>query len=439
MVKNTGYKLYKKKGMKNILGGNMLLSKNPDMLLPKFWPTYFLKSKDSHIWDLDGRKYFDAMCLVGQNILGYANKAVDRAVTKRIANGSMNSLNSPDEIKLSSLLINLHPWANMCKFAKSGGEANAIAIRIARAASKKDNVAVCGYHGWHDWYLSVNLKKKSKNNLDDHLFPGLKIDGVPKALSKTTHPFSYGDFKTLENIHKKNNLGVIKMEVGRNKLPDINFLNKVRDFCDKKKIILIFDECTSGFRRNLGGLHMEYKVFPDIAMFGKALGNGYPITAVIGRESVMKKASETFISSTFWTEGIGFAAALATLNEMKRIKSWKIISEYGGKINEKWKYLAEKNNIKIKIFGIGSISSFSINPKKDLAYKTFITQEFLKNGIMASNLIYCNIFHNSKNMKKYFYVLDKIFKKIRKFEDGEKINPYLKGPICLKPFKRINQ
>ncbi len=232
MVKNTGYKLYKKKGMKNILGGNMLLSKNPDMLLPKFWPTYFLKSKDSHIWDLDGRKYFDAMCLVGQNILGYANKAVDRAVTKRIANGSMNSLNSPDEIKLSSLLINLHPWANMCKFAKSGGEANAIAIRIARAASKK------------------------------------------------THPFSYGDFKTLENIHKKNNLGVIKMEVGRNKLPDINFLNKVRDFCDKKKIILIFDECTSGFRRNLGGLHMEYKVFPDIAMFGKALGNGYPITAV---------------------------------------------------------------------------------------------------------------------------------------------------------------
>ena len=194
----------------------------------------------------------------------------------------------------------MHPHFDMARFARSGGEANSIAIRISRAASGKDGVAVCGYHGWHDWYLSTNLQ--NKNNLNSHLIKGLQTDGVPKALKNTVFPFEYNDFEKLKSIVEKNKIGTIKMEVYRNIEPKNNFLEKVRNLATKKGIVLIFDECTSGFRKTFGGLHKHYKVIPDLAMFGKALGNGYAITAVVGKKEVMEHAQNTFISSTFWTE-----------------------------------------------------------------------------------------------------------------------------------------
>ena len=277
----TGQRLYKK--AKNIiLGGNMLLSKRPEMFLPDLWPSYFSKSKNIDVWDLDKNRYIDFIFAVGQSTLGYSNSIIDKKVSKSIKRGNMTTFNCPEEVELSKKLIELHPWANMCKFARSGGEANAIAIRIARAASRKDGVAICGYHGWHDWYLSVNLRGKDK--LSQHLLSGLDPNGVPKNLKNTVHPFNYGNINQLKKIIKNKNIGVIKMEVARNSLPDINFLKEVRKLANKNKIVLVFDECTSGFRRNLGGMHMLYGVYPDIAMFGKALGNGYAITAVIGKK-----------------------------------------------------------------------------------------------------------------------------------------------------------
>ena len=228
-----GYKLYKK--AKNIiLGGNMLLSKRPEMTLPGVrWPNYYSKAKNHYVWDLDGKKYTDMMMFVGQNILGYANKKIDKFVTKFSTQGNITSLNCPEEVKLAEKLIKLHPWSGMAKFARSGGEANAISIRIARAATKRDHIAICGYHGWHDWYLSVNLK--GKNKLSNHLLPGLKPNGVPKKLEGITHPFRYGDFNELLKISNKYKLAAIKMEVGRGTLPDKNFLKKVRKLATKKK------------------------------------------------------------------------------------------------------------------------------------------------------------------------------------------------------------
>ena len=258
-MNKTGQKLYSK-AKKIILGGNMLLSKRPELTLPNFWPTYYSKAKGIFVWDLDNRKYKDMICFVGQNILGYADKALDSFVLKKAAKGNMSSLNCPEEVELANQLIKLHPWSGMAKFARSGGEANAMAIRIARAASKKDHVAICGYHGWHDWYLSINLT--GKDELKNHLLPGLYPSGVPKSLKNTVHPFNYGDFNNLKKISKKYSLAAIKLEVGRSSLPDKKFLKKVRQFATKNKIILIFDECTSGFRRNLGGLHMTQKNLP---------------------------------------------------------------------------------------------------------------------------------------------------------------------------------
>jgi glutamate-1-semialdehyde aminotransferase len=216
----------------------------------------------------------------------------------------------------------------MVRLTRSGGEANSVAIRIARAATSKTKIAFCGYHGWHDWYLSANLK--NKNNLNAHLIKGLSTKGVPKSLAGTSLPFRYNDFDGFYKLIKQNpDIGIVKMEVVRNDMPHNNFLEKVREITSKKGIILIFDECTSGFRQTYGGLHKFYKVNPDMAIFGKALGNGYAINAIIGKEEIMRYAEETFISSTFWTERIGPTAALKTLEEMKKIKSWNIVTNKG--------------------------------------------------------------------------------------------------------------
>ena len=210
-----------------------------------------------------------------------------------------------------------------------------MAIRIERSESVKDKVAICGYHGWHDWYLSVN--HNSKNGLDTHLLPGLQPLGVPKNLKNTVYPFNYNNFEELNIICENNDIGIIKMEVTRNIGPKNDFLKKVRNLATKKGIVLIFDECTSGFRETYGGIHKKYGVEPDLAMYGKTIGNGYALTAVVGKKEVMSYVESTFISSTFWTERIGPTAALKTLEMMERMRSWEIITEIGNKVRKGWK------------------------------------------------------------------------------------------------------
>ena len=188
----------------------------------------------------------------------------------------MSTFNCPEEVYLAEKLIELHPWADMARFARSGGEANAIAIRIARAAAGKDKVAFCGYHGWHDWYLAANLG--DGGNLDGHLLPGLEPKGVPQDLRGSVLPFNYNNFDELEAIVSRHDIGVIKMEVTRNEGPREGFLQKVRDLATKRGIVLVFDECTSGFRETFGGIHKMYGIEPDVAVFGKAIGNGYALT-----------------------------------------------------------------------------------------------------------------------------------------------------------------
>ena len=426
---------YYKKAKKIILGGNMLLSKRPEMFLPDYWPSYYQSSKKIIVTTLDNKKYIDMICAVGTNILGYAHPKIDKKVIEAIKKGNMTTLNCPEEVKLSEELLKIHKWASLCKYCRSGGEANAIAIRIARSLNKKTNVAICGYHGWHDWYLAANLKNKT---LDNHLLPMLKPIGVPKNLKSTVFPFEYNAYSQLVMLVKKKNIGVIKMEVARNNLPNVNFLKKVRNLCNKNKIILIFDECTSGFRSNLGGMHLRTGINPDILLLGKALGNGYAINAILGKKRIMKNASQSFISSTFWTERIGFVAALATLNEMKRLKPWKKINMMGRYIKSKWSEIAFKNGLNINVSGIDAIISFNFKEKNNLIYKTFITQEMLKRGFLASNLIYLNIHHNKKIVNLYLKNLEIVFKSLSKNIKLKKNKSMLNGPVCHGTFKRLN-
>jgi len=432
-----GQELYKK-AKKLIPGGTMLLSKRPEMFLPNNWPSYFSKAKGCEVWNLDNHKYID-MCImgIGTNTLGYGNDEVDNAVLSAIKNGNMSTLNCPEEVELAEKLIEINPWADMVRFARSGGEANSMAIRIARAAVGKDNVAICGYHGWHDWYLSANHNKG--DDLSSHLLGGLSLKGVPSNLKNTVFPFHYNNFEELLEIVKTKNIGVIKMEVERNFGPENNFLSKVRELATKNNIVLIFDECTSGFRETYGGIHKKYNVEPDMAMYGKTIGNGYALTAVVGKKSVMEAAQTSFISSTFWTERIGPTAALKTLEVMESIKSWEIITEIGNKIRLGWQELADASGLKISISGIPSISSYVFNSPNSLAYKTLITQEMLKKGFLASTNFYACISHDNSKIDLYLNALSEIYNIISDCENKKlNIEDLLEGPICHSGFERLN-
>lgn len=433
----TGNKLWKR-AKKVIPGGNMLLSKRPEMFLPDQWPAYYSKAKGCKVWDMDGHEYTDMSIMgIGTNILGYGHSEVDAAVLQSVQSGNMSTFNCPEEVYLAERLVEIHPWADMVRFARSGGEANAIAIRIARAASGKDKVAICGYHGWHDWYLATNLKDGS--GLDGHLLPGLDPAGVPQSLKETTFPFNYNCFDELLNIVKEHDIGVIKMEVERNEPPRDNFLKKVRELATEKGIALIFDECTSGFRETFGGLHKKYGVEPDMAIFGKALGNGYAITATIGRKDIMEAAQSTFISSTFWTERIGPTAALKTLDVMEREKSWDQITKTGFRIREGWQHLADKYKIKISHWGLPSLTGFTIHSEHAQIYKTFITQEMLAKGYLAANCVYVSTEHTQDILNNYFDILDTILVTIKECEDGLRDpTKLLKGQVCHTGFHRLN-
>lgn len=434
---NSGQEIWRR-AKKIIPGGNMLLSKRAEMFLPDLWPAYYSKAKGCMVWDLDGKKYTDMSIMgIGTNTLGYGNPEVDKAVLQTVQDGNMSTFNCPEEVLLAEKLVEIHPWADMVRLARTGGEANAIAIRIARAASGRDKVAICGYHGWHDWYLSANLG--DEQGLDGHLLPGLDPNGVPRNLKGTIFPFNYNRFDQLEALVRDHDIGVIKMEVCRNEGPRDGFLEKIRELASRKNIVLVFDECTSGFRETYGGLHKKFGVEPDLAVFGKALGNGYAISAVIGRREIMQSAQSTFISSTFWTERIGPTAALKTLEVMERTRSWELITETGLKIRKIWQDLGKENNLQVQVSGIPAIQSYAFNTESDLKYKTLVTQEMLKKGFLSTPLVYACTEHSDLVLKEYATLLSECFSLVKKCQEGSlSIDALLEGPVCHGGFRRLN-
>ena len=421
-----------------IPGGNMLLSKNKNIYSPGLWPCYYSKAKGPRIWDLDENCYLDFSTNgVGACSLGYACDKIDNSVKDAINNGVMSTLNTPCEVDLAQLLINLHPWADMSRFARTGGEANAIAIRIARTVTGRDKVAICGYHGWHDWYLAANLG--NSDGLNDHLLEGLGSKGVPKNLFGTVIPFRFNNFDDLKLLAEMDDLAAIKMEVARSSQPLPGFLEKVRSICDKKNIVLIFDECTSGFRECYGGLHLKYSVYPDICMLGKALGNGYAITAVIGKKDLMQATCDTFISSTFWTEAVGPAAAIATLDEMNAQRSWEKLPLVGSTVKSIWQDASSRSNIPIQISGIDALPTFSFSTESPLGYKTAFTELMLLHGFLASTAFYATTSHTDDHLNAYREAVNIVFDKLSSIylSDGD-VSLLCHAGFCKPTFKRLN-
>ncbi len=434
MKLNKSQKLLRK-AKKIIPGGNQLLSKRSEMFLPNIWPNYYKKSVGCKIWDLENKSYYD---FAGMGVtacsLGYSNRTINKALIKTFKNGSLTTLNSYEEYELAKIFLNIHKWADMAKFCKSGGEACMVAIRIARAYSINENIAFCGYHGWHDWYLSANLQ--NKKSLDKQLLTGLSTSGVSKSFLGSIFPFLYNDIKSLEKIIKKNKIGIIIMEPMRSSPPKDNFLKKVRLLANRYKCVLIFDEITSGFHDYYGGIHLKYKVNPDMAIFGKSIGNGYPISSIIGKKKIMNKAQDTFISSTMWTDRAGFVASIETLKFMKKNNVQKKLVKIGKNIKSIWKMEAKNVGLKISISGQDSMPYLSFDYKNNLEISTFFTQEMLKKGFLAGNLASISISHNLHIVKKYHFALRTVFKKIILILRSNKKFP-LKGPIKHATFRRL--
>ncbi len=435
MTRNRGALLWDKaKGL--IPGGTQLLSKRSEMFLPDQWPSYYSKAKGVEVWDLDGKKYTDMSIMgVGACILGYADNDVNAAVHGAVDKGSISTLNCPEEVDLAELLLKLHPWAGMVRYAKTGGEAMAVAVRIARAHTGKDVVAFCGYHGWHDWYLAANLA--DNKNLDGQLLPGLEPKGVPRGLKGTALPFNYNMLGELEHIVEKHDIGVIVMEPLRHHEPEPGFLAGVRKIADEIGAVLIFDEVTSGWRMNVGGVHALYKVIPDIAVYGKAMSNGYSMAAVVGKKEVMESAQESFISSTYWTEGIGLAASIATINKCIDKKVPDHLITIGKEISCGWEALSHEYSLPLEVMGIPPLTTFHFAAENSQELHTLFTQEMAKRGFLASKAVYVSYSHSSRHVDEYLKHAGEVFGMIRKGIDKGNIPSLLKGPVAHEGFKRL--
>jgi glutamate-1-semialdehyde 2,1-aminomutase len=421
-----------------IPGGTQLLSKRPSLFLPGGWPSYFSKASGVEVTDLDGNTYVDmSMMGIGACVLGYADPDVDRAAKNAIDHGVASTLNVPEEVELARLLMELHPWAQMARYARGGGEAMAMAVRIARAHTGRDKIAFCGYHGWADWYLAANLAEDAA--LDAHLLPGLEPRGVPRGLQGTALPFHYNRIDQLKMIvnARGRELAAIVMEPQRGHEPLPGFLAEVRDIADEIGAVLIFDEITTGFRMADGGIHLLLGVNPDMAVFAKAMANGYAMSAVIGTEKVMQAAQSTFISSTNWTERIGPAAALATICKFRSQKVANHLIKIGRLVMDGWQSAASKAGLKLHTSGLPSLCHFTIEHEQELVLTTLFTQIMLEKGYLAYNQFKPSFAHTVEHVARYLAAVEQSFAILAEAADLGDPASRLKGPPAQRGFYRL--
>jgi glutamate-1-semialdehyde 2,1-aminomutase len=414
-----GQKLYQR-AKQLIPGGTQLLSKRPEMFAPGIWPAYYQSAKGCRIRDLDGNIYIDMGIMgVGANILGYADEDVDEAVIRAIKDGNSSSLNCPEEVALAEKLMALHPWAGMARYTRGGGEAMAVAVRIARAHTGRDVVLFSGYHGWQDWYLSANLGEIDA--LDGQLMPGLAPNGVPRGLYQTALPFTFDEIDRLRETLKgrEKQIAAIVVEPARGEEAPRETLAALVELAADIGAVLIFDEITSGFRMCPGGIHLRYEVSPDMAVFAKSMANGYAMAAVIGTEKVMQAAQSTFISSTNWTERIGPAAAMATIDKYIQNDVSRHIIDIGHTVQDIWRRAAQKYCLDVHVSGIPTLGHFTFESDYSRELATYFTIRMLSEGFLGFRQFKASFAHGKEETLLYEKAVDAVFKEISTADPGQ--------------------
>ncbi len=433
----TGPALYEQ--AKTIIpGGVQLFSKRPEVYAPQQWPAYAREAHGCTLVDLDGRTFIDMTTTgIGACLLGYNHPAVTDAVVRRVQAGAHTTLNSPDEPALARKLLTWHPWAGGVRFTRTGGESMAVAVRIARAHTGRDRVAFCGYHGWSDWYLAANLAIDGA--LDQHLLPGLSPAGVPAGLAGTAVPFAYNNFNELRAAVAQcgDRLAAIVMEPTRNADPAPGFLETARELAHASGAVLVMDEISAGFRLTRGGAHLRYHVEPDIAVFAKALGNGHPIGAVVGSASVMAAAQDSFISSTYWTEGVGFAAGLATMQVMEQVDVAAHAALIGTRFRQGLTELGQKHGVPVKLAGHPAITALGFDHPEAAALTTLLTVRMLRHGFLAGGSFYPSLAHEPRHVDRYLAAADEVFAELAQAIARGDVAQRIGGPVKQTGFARL--
>lgn len=395
-----------------IPGGTQLISRRPSLFAWGVSPIYAQRAKGARMWDVDGNEYIDWVSGIGAILLGYADDAVDNAVCEQIRGGNCFAINHELEIELAEELTQLVPCAEMVRYAKGGGEACAVAVRIARGYTGREKVLFCGYHGWHDWYLAANLDQAA--SLDGHLFPGIEPIGVPTSLAGTAIPFPYGDVNALRQLleQHRGEVACVIMEPLRSEMPPTGYLEQVVELARNYGAVSIFDEVTTGFRFSAGGVQPVLGVTPDMAVFAKSLSNGYPMGVVVGSRKVMEIAARMFISSTYWSDTIGLRAALTTLREVQRRGVPQSIQEFGATLKQRVNELAEDAKAPVRCEGVDVHPKlvFTLDdPKEVKNVATLYVQEMAKRGCHCLPSFYLNSSQGGAELEQTTSALKEVF------------------------------
>ena len=422
-----------------IPGTTQLISRRPTRAALGVSPIYAERAKGCRIWDVDGNEYIDWTSAVGPVILGYADDVVDDAVRAQIARGAIYSIVQESAVELAEELVRIVPSAEMVRYCKGGGEACTIAVRIARGVTGRDKVLFCGYHGWHDWYQAANL---GAERLAEHLFNGIEPIGVPRSLEGTAMPFTYGDLEELEGLLQQHagELACIIMEPMRSGEPPEGYLAGVRDLATRYGVVLIFDEVSSGWRVARGSAQEYVGVTPDMTVFAKAISNGYPMGAVVGKREFMEPASRMFISSAYWDDNIGIAASLACLRELERRDAVAHFNRIGALFKEQVNAAAAAAGLAAQCVGVAAHPSIRIevdDPAEAAKVNALFIQENARRGVILATGFMFNCSHGESEVERTAAVVEESFGKIAEGLDRGTIDDLLEVPPQEESFRRL--
>ena len=414
-----------KRALKLIPSVTQTLAKGPQQNVKGIAPKYLQKGKGSRVWDVDGNEFIDFNMGIGPLSLGYAYDKVDEAIKKQLEDGITFSLMHSLEVEVAELLNEIIPNAESIRYSKSGADVTSAAVRVARAYTNREKILCCGYHGWHDWYISVTDRDS----------------GIPKSTSDLTFTFNYNDIQSLIDSIDDETAAVI-LEPFVFEAPKNNFLQELRDVCTKNGTLLIFDEMWTGFRIALGGAQEFFNVDADMATFSKAVANGMPLSVLTGKAEIMKVLEkDVFFYTTFGGEALSLAAAKATITELKENNVPEYLAKQGKKLKDGYNKIAEElgiNYTKCIGYECRSLITFDPSAGNPLEIKSLVQQEMIKRGILWGGFHNMCYSHSDEDIEYTLKVYREVLPILKKAIDENSVREYLKGEPVEPVFRKVS-